>query len=205
MTAVTKKTYSGSGLRSLVLGYAWPAVLAVAVLGVTVAMLIGITSRPGESAGSTPIPAASPDTTASHAVAAPAAPRCPPGMSGKQIVVGLAAQQMVLCLNGAPVSDIKVTTGSVDRGAGTPLGRWKIESHDTDRTLNGPGYTVFVHYWLHIVGDIGLHDSSWQKFPYGDLTKYRTQGSQGCIHVPPDAMKRLYAWADDGTPIDITA
>ena len=201
MISVAKKRSRGLTSRSLVQGYAWPAVAAVAVLAVTIAMVVGLTMHSSASADSAPT------TASARPVAAPAIPRptCPDKSAGKAIVVGLASQHMVLCQDGRQISDVAVTTGSVDRGAGTPLGSWRIESHDVDRTLSGPGYTVFVHYWLHLFGDIGFHDSPWQKFPYGDTMKYRTQGSYGCIHVPGDLIKRLYDWAGDGTPVTITA
>ena len=183
------------------LGYAWPALAAVAVLAVTIATITGLTQRSSASAESAQHPKPLPVVAAP----APPLPSCPANATGQAIVVGLASQHMALCEDGRQISDVPVTTGSVDRGAGTPLGTWQIESHDVDRTLSGPGYTVFVHYWLHLFGDIGFHDSPWQKFPYGDTTKYRTQGSEGCIHVPGDQIKHLYEWAGDGTPVTITA
>ncbi len=201
MISVTKKRSRALTARSLVLGYAWPALAALAVLAVTVAVVVGLTLQSSPAADSAAA------TTAARPVAAPIIPKpsCPEKSEGKAIVVGLASQHMVLCLDGQPVSDIAVTTGSVDRGVGTPLGTWRIESHDVDRTLSGPGYTVFVHYWLHLFGDIGFHDSPWQKFPYGDTTAYKTRGSEGCIHVPGNEIKHLYDWAGDGTPVTITA
>ena len=201
MISVTKKRSRALTARSLVLGYAWPALAAIAVLAVTIATVVGLTLHSSATADSAP------PTDNARSVAAPIIPRpsCPEKSDGKAIVVGLASQHMVLCLDGQPVSDIAVTTGSVERGVGTPLGTWRIESHDVDRTLSGPGYTVFVHYWLHLFGDIGFHDSPWQKFPYGDTTAYKTRGSEGCIHVPGNEIKNLYDWAGDGTPVTITA
>ncbi len=208
MTRDAAKELQGTGGTSPVLGYLWPAVLVLATLGITVAVILGLLRHPARSFAAPVVsaPSAAPrEVTLTPQTPAPRPPVCPAGTAGKQIIVGLADQRMALCQDGREVGDVPVTTGRVDRGAGTPVGRWKIESHDVNRTLSGPGYSVFVRYWLHIVGDIGLHDSPWQKFPYGDTVDYRTQGSQGCVHVPPAQMKKLYEWADDGTPITITA
>ena len=50
--------------------------------------------------------------------------------------------------------------------------------------------------------DYGFHDSSWQHFAYGS-ERYRTEGSHGCVHVPPRAMPFVYAWAQTGTLVTI--
>jgi len=209
MRAIAKKEPTTSDTTSPVLGYLWPTVLALGALVVSVALITATIRHPEPPAAaathSGSISTKSIDPVSGSPATPASGPTCPSRTRGKQIVIGLAVQRMVLCLDGREVDDVPVTTGRVARGAGTPMGTWTIESHDVNRTLSGPGYSVFVRYWLHIVGDIGFHDSPWQKFPYGDTTDYKTQGSQGCIHVPPTQMRKLYSWADDGTPITIAA
>ena len=48
----------------------------------------------------------------------------------------------------------------------------------------------------------GFHDSAWQTIPYGS-TKYHTDGSHGCVHLPIAAMKWLYNWAAVGAAVTI--
>jgi hypothetical protein len=44
-----------------------------------------------------------------------------------------------------------------------------------------------VRYWVPYDGAYGIHDSSWQRFPYS-CPLYRTQGSHGCVHLPGATM-----------------
>ncbi|SIS07186.1 L,D-transpeptidase [Williamsia sterculiae] len=150
------------------------------------------------------------------AVVPPAAAATPPpvltaatdacrGNTAPQLVkVSLGQQHMWMCQLDKPVDQSPVTTGSVDRGDGTPLGTWQIESRETRRFLDGPDYRVFVDYWLPFFEDFGFHDSPWQKFPYGDRSLYKVVGSRGCVHVPTDAMAALYRWANVGTTVTVT-
>lgn len=59
-----------------------------------------------------------------------------------------------------------------------------------------------VRYWVPYHGAYGIHDSSWQTFPYGSQ-RYRTDGSHGCTHVPLATMAWFYSWVRVGTPVDI--
>jgi lipoprotein-anchoring transpeptidase ErfK/SrfK len=98
-----------------------------------------------------------------------------------------------------------ITSGAVDLGNGTPTGTWYVQGHQRDRYLYpASGGAYFVHYWLPYNYDYGMHDSPWQKFHYGSAL-YRTQGSHGCIHVPPVVMRFTYYWAQTGTMVSIRA
>ena len=59
-----------------------------------------------------------------------------------------------------------------------------------NRVLRGPGYASPVKYWMPVKGGIGIHDARWRKEFGGDI--YLTDGSHGCINMPPSKAKELY-------------
>lgn len=190
---------------SAVRAYIWHVLLTLGVLVITVLTVVHLVHHSAPAAHTTTATAAAQTPATPVAVAAPAPPPCTTNRSGNLIRVSVSTQHMWLCEGRHQISDSPVTTGSVGVGAGTPIGNWHIADHESDRYLSGPGYVVFVHYWLRIFGDIGFHDSPWQKFPYGDTSLYKNNGSHGCIHVPEPAMAKLYDWAGDGTKVSIVA
>ena len=179
--------------------YALACALGLGALVLTVMLLLK-QGGPGVTQAS-PI-VGPPSTTTS---AAPVVSACADNAVAKRIVVSLAQQHMWLCERAVVVDSSPVTTGRSAVGHGTPTGSWAIVSHETSRYLEGPGYRVHVHFWLPFVGDVGFHDSPWQKFPYGDLQRYKTDGSQGCVHVPGPMMAKLYDWSRVGTAVTVTA
>ncbi|GAB2646667.1 hypothetical protein GCM10027169_13770 [Gordonia jinhuaensis] len=179
--------------------YALPVIglLAVIALSVGVIVRLNVHDPAPRAAAETAVPASAPPT--------PAPDPCRDNTLPRRVVVSVGSQHMWLCQAANVYADSPVTTGSVDLGDGTPLGTWQIQSRETDRYLWGPDYRVFVHYWLPYFEDIGFHDSSWQKFPYGDLNMYKRFGSHGCVHVPAEMMSGLYTWALEGTTVTVTA
>lgn len=183
----------------------WLLVLVVAALGVTIVLVTEPVTGRSDAA---PI-ANAPDQ--GYVVAAPST-RAPSeaqlacaGVGEQRLVkVSLGDQWMWFCEGDRLVESSAITSGSVARGHGTPLGTWHIVSRETNRYLNGPDYRVFVRYWLPFFRDFGFHDSPWQRFPYGDRTQYKTNGSRGCIRVPGPTMAELYRWVSVGTTVTIT-
>lgn len=179
----------------------WLSVLSVVALAVSVLVVGHLVTGTGTG---TPAPVARPAPAPPTAVAADQPPPCASNTAGKLVKVSITEQHMWVCDGRTQISDSPVTTGSSSLGAGTPVGNFHVADHEPNRYLGGPGYRVFVHYWVRLFGDIGFHDSPWQTFAYGDTTRYRVDGSRGCIHVPGPAMARLYDWAGDGTAVSIT-
>uniref|UniRef100_UPI003D939DDA L,D-transpeptidase n=1 Tax=Gordonia sp. B7-2 TaxID=3420932 RepID=UPI003D939DDA len=163
--------------------HAWSLVLVVAASVVTVLVVAQLGNTDRGSADARPLPV-------DRIVASPTAPPTPAidclgNRAARMVKVSLGEQMMAMCARERVVATSLVTTGSVALRHGTPLGSWRINSRETDRHLSGPDYRVFVHYWLPFFRDYGFHDSSWQKFPYGDQVQYRTRGSRGCIRAAP--------------------
>ena len=93
------------------------------------------------------------------------------------------------------------TAGACD----TPTGYFEVRKMASPAHLIGPTWDVNVKYWvgINLSNDIGLHDSSWRDSGYGgDI--YRTDGSNGCINTPLDAMKKIYDNVTIGVPVIIS-
>lgn len=108
-------------------------------------------------------------------------------------------QRVTFIKNGQLVVSTDVVTGQPN-GHQTPTGLYYSHNKQTNCTLVGDDYRVFVQYWISIVGDaIGFHDASWRSV-FGK-EYYVNGGSHGCINTPTAAMITLFNKMDDGTPV----
>ncbi|MBQ6967314.1 MAG: L,D-transpeptidase [Lachnospiraceae bacterium] len=119
--------------------------------------------------------------------------------AGNYIDVNITTQTLTLFQNGAAVYAAPVVTGKVSAGHSTPEGLFSVQYKQLNRTLKGPDYESFVHYWMRIVNNVGIHDASWRSSFGGQI--YKTSGSHGCINVPPSLMPALYSACPEGTPV----
>ncbi|WP_375477404.1 L,D-transpeptidase family protein [uncultured Jatrophihabitans sp.] len=123
------------------------------------------------------------------------------GTHGKTMRVDVSRQLAWFCQHGQQLRVTPVTTGASARGAGTPTGRWRVQAKVRNTTLYpAAGGAYHVRYWVPYDGAYGVHDSPWQRFPYGSA-KYKTRGSHGCVHVPGPMMAWFYRWARVGTTV----
>ena len=60
-------------------------------------------------------------------------------------------------------------------------------------------YESPVKYWMPFNGGIGLHDADWRSKFGGTI--YQTNGSHGCINLPPKVAAQVYENAYKGIPI----
>ena len=81
----------------------------------------------------------------------------------------------------------------------TPSGTNYVYYKQKNRTLIGPDYQTFVHFWMAVNGHIGIHDATWRGSFGNDI--YKTNGSHGCINTPMDAVSELYDLVEIGTPV----
>lgn len=129
---------------------------------------------------------------------------CGGNSSAHRIRVVLHRQLAWMCHYSQLTRTTYVTTGASSRGDGTPTGSWRIYAKVRDTYLYpAGGGAYFVHYWMPYSGAYGIHDSSWQRFAYGS-SRYRTQGSHGCIHLPGATMAWFYRWAPVGTGVTVS-
>jgi lipoprotein-anchoring transpeptidase ErfK/SrfK len=116
------------------------------------------------------------------------------------VLVDISRQRLWTCQGARAVNTSPVTTGKVTGGHRTPVGTWRVQAKQRNRYLVGPGYKEYVRYWVPYNGEFGLHDASWQTMPYGS-TRWRTNGSHGCVHIPMTAMAWIYRWAKVGSTV----
>jgi lipoprotein-anchoring transpeptidase ErfK/SrfK len=194
-------------------------VLAVIGIGVFASQFHG--PRPKFAAPSMANPAAelhapagvsaTPDPPSTRATQSPTTRPGPPSpchtnTDPQRIIVSIRQQHAWMCAGARQVTDSAVTTGASAAGDGTPIGTWHIEAKQRNTTLTVlTGEAFHVDYWLPYNGNVyGLHDSSWQTFPYGSQ-QYRTGGSHGCVHMPLATMRWVYGWARVGATVTIQA
>lgn len=91
-------------------------------------------------------------------------------------------------------------TGNISRGHNTPRNRVDpISYKTTNAVLRGPGYAAPVKYWMPFNGGVGLHDADWRASFGGNI--YKTNGSHGCINLPPSIAKEVYDLVFQGMPV----
>ena len=122
------------------------------------------------------------------------------GMAGKTFVdINKSQQKLYYYVNGELVFETPIVTGNVKKGHTSPSGTFSVKGKARNRTLRGKGYASFVKYWVPIVNNIGIHDASWRSSFGGNI--YKTNGSHGCINVPPANMPALYDALSVGTTV----
>jgi hypothetical protein len=128
---------------------------------------------------------------------------CPAGGRGQRVTIDLSRQFAWLCAGSRQVLTTAITSGASALGNATPTGTWAVQAKQRERYLYpAAGGAYYVHYWIPYDGAYGMHDSSWQDFPYGSPL-YRTRGSHGCVHFPLAAIRWMYGWLRVGTAVRI--
>ena len=115
------------------------------------------------------------------------------------IEVDLSEQHMYYYQSGSLIFDSDFVSGNMsysDRQ--TPSGIYTLyykKSPDVLRGAQKPDgtyeYEEPVEYWMPFNGGIGFHDAPWRSDFGGDI--YLTNGSHGCINLPPENAAVLYS------------
>jgi L,D-transpeptidase catalytic domain len=131
------------------------------------------------------------------------------GMPAKVITISIHDQQLAALENGKSILTTPVTTGHVPDLA-TDMGPMRVLRRDSPWTMHSPwpkgspywypDAVVQMVVWFTATGE-GMHDAGWQTQPYGPGSNLGPSASHGCVHVPFDAEKSLFAWATVGTPV----
>ena len=117
------------------------------------------------------------------------------------IDVSLSNQEMWYVENNKVVFSSPVVTGNLSTGHGTATGIYRIEFKQRDHLM--VKYNSFVHYWMPYntsVG-IGFHDANWRSSFGGQI--YRTNGSHGCVNMPPAKAQELFYMINTGDQVYI--
>lgn len=114
--------------------------------------------------------------------------------------VNIFSQHMFLVIDGKVVLDSDVVTGKPTEDRNTPTGTYSITYKTRDATLRGENYASDVSYWMPFNGNIGFHDAPWRYGRFGGNI-YKTNGSHGCVNLPPATAKALYPYVEKGFPV----
>ena len=115
------------------------------------------------------------------------------------IEVNLTAQHMFVYKNGSKVLETDFVSGDVAKGNQTPVGIYSIRYKQSPAVLKGADYRTPVNYWMPFYGSYGLHDAYWRS-SFGKVI-YKTNGSHGCVNMPPAKAKELYSLAYANMPV----
>lgn len=115
------------------------------------------------------------------------------------IEVDMGNQKLYAYKEGQLLLETDIVTGNMKRKWNTPEGVNFVYAKQKNRVLRGQGYATPVDYWMPVKGSIGLHDADWRKEFGGEI--YLTNGSHGCVNIPPEIMPMIYEEYEIGTPV----
>ena len=113
--------------------------------------------------------------------------------------INLTAQHMFFYKEGKLVVQSDFVSGNESRGWSTPAGVYPLTYKQRNATLKGENYSTPVSYWMPFNGGIGMHDAYWRSSFGGKI--YKTNGSHGCINLPPAVAKNIYENISAGMPV----
>ena len=138
-------------------------------------------------------------------------PHCAAVPGGTRTVfVSIADQHLWACDGTQLRLDTAVTTGATaitNVDDSTPTGTFHVQGKAQNTVLRGSdangSWNDPVTYWIPFMDGVGLHDASWQTFPYGSA-QYTTEGSHACVHTPVAQLAVLYSWLRIGDRVVIS-
>lgn len=129
------------------------------------------------------------------------------GIGSTYAEVDVSEQKMYYFRNGQLLLNSPVMTGTLnDPTRRTRPGAYFIYMKQAGRTLRGLQqadgtypYSVPVKYWMPFNGGVGFHDASWLT-TFG-TNRYLTNGSHGCVDMPPENAGKLFSLISENTPV----
>ena len=115
------------------------------------------------------------------------------------VEINLTAQHLFFYKNGKLVIESDFVSGSSARGDDTPAGAYPLTYKQRNAVLKGATYRTPVSYWMPFNGNIGMHDAGWRGSFGGNI--YKTNGSHGCINLPPSVAKVIFENIEAGMPV----
>jgi lipoprotein-anchoring transpeptidase ErfK/SrfK len=123
-----------------------------------------------------------------------------PGVKpGTYVDIDISSQKVRYVRNGKIIFATSCVTGNVAAGHSTPTGTFKVQSKTRNTILRGADYASPVKYWMPFAGGVGLHDANWRSSFGGSI--YKTNGSHGCINMPPSVVPKLWKLVRVGTVV----
>lgn len=121
---------------------------------------------------------------------------------GKYIDINLSKQMMVIFENGVSLDGYLISSGK--KGMETPIGTFKIENK-ADRPWSKK-YALFMPHWMAILpsGLVGIHELPvWPGGFQEGASHLGIPVSHGCVRLGSSSAKRVFDWAEIGTPVVI--
>lgn len=126
----------------------------------------------------------------------------PQVISGKYIDINLKQQVMVIFENGTPLDAYMISSGK--KGMETPVGNYAIRNK-APRPWSKE-YSLFMPNWMALVpdGKFGIHElPEWPGGYKEGANHLGTPVSHGCVRLGVGPAKRVYDWAEIGTPVQV--
>lgn len=120
--------------------------------------------------------------------------------SERLVLIDISAQKVWAFEDEEIMMESPVVTGLKNR-YDTQLGIYTVLLKRQNYTMRGSYGSARVNYWMRFNNPYaqGLHDASWRSEFGGEI--YTTDGSHGCVNLPPDFTAELYEFVEVGTPI----
>ncbi|MGN0159004.1 MAG: L,D-transpeptidase family protein [Brotaphodocola sp.] len=122
-----------------------------------------------------------------------------PDYGNTYVEINLTAQHLYFYKDGKLVVESDFVSGNASKGWATPAGAYPLTYKQRDAVLRGENYETPVSYWMPFNGNIGMHDASWRGSFGGTI--YKTNGSHGCVNLPPAVAKTIYENISAGMPV----
>lgn len=115
------------------------------------------------------------------------------------VELNLTAQHLFFYKDGKLLVETDFVSGNTSKKYDTPAGAYPITYKERNATLKGENYATPVSYWMPFNGNIGMHDADWRSSFGGSI--YKTNGSHGCVNLPPSVAKTIYENISAGMPV----
>lgn len=111
-------------------------------------------------------------------------------LNGNYVEVNLTKQHLWFYRDGELVIETDIVSGLPKDNRETATGVFSIPYKQSPEVLKGDTWEEKVNYWMPFHDGQGLHDAPWRNSFGGDI--YKTNGSHGCVNLPPEAAKVIY-------------
>lgn len=117
------------------------------------------------------------------------------------VEISISQQHLWFYKDGQLIIDSPVVTGCVAKKTETQTGIFPIAYKESPATLIPANETngTKVKYWMPFFDGQGLHDAGWRSNFGGNI--YQTNGSHGCVNLPPAVAEVIYNNVDTGAPV----
>ena len=122
-------------------------------------------------------------------------------IGGSYVEADLTNQHLYLYQDGEIVLETDFVSGTMvsTYDCVTPEGIFGLAYKTRDAVLKGATYRTPVSYWMPFYGNYGMHDAKWRGSFGGQI--FVTNGSHGCINLPPDKAAQIYQYVSEGFPV----